>query len=164
MAENKISVGQKIWFILLPILAIAFHFFSYNLLLSMVYDLFLNVLKVPTGQFMKFSYLAEVLVCVILILIFFIVYKVAFKKAPERVKTPLNLKGSAISLAAGTGVSGFSFLWVLLAEKIPALSSSLAAMDAMTNDVGGGSSLGTILLAVIAAPLLEELKIGRAHV
>lgn len=80
MAKNNIDVRQKIWFILLPILAIGIHFFSSNIFLHGVYDLFLNVLRIPKEQFMKFSYLAEMLVYLVLILIFFIIYKLAFRK------------------------------------------------------------------------------------
>ena len=72
-------------------------------------------------------------------------------------RTAPNLKDSAISLVAGAGVSGVSYLWIMLAEKIPALQKSLAAMDAANKEIEGGSSLGLILIAVVAAPLIEEI-------
>ena len=157
MIKNNIGVRRKIWFGVLPILAIAVHFLTSNIFLYGVYDLFLNILHVPQEQFMKFSYLAEMLVYIVLILIFFIIYKLAFKKDKDEIRTAPNLKDSAISFTAGAGVSGFSFLWVLLAEKIPALQGSLAAMDAANKEIEGGSSFGVILIAVVAAPLIEEI-------
>ena len=157
MTKNNIDVRRKIWFTALPILAIVAHFFSSTIFLYSVYDLFLNVLHIPQEQFMKFSYLAEMLVYVALILIFFIIYKLAFTEYKDEIKTALNIKDSAISLTAGVGVSGVSFLWILLVEKIPALQGSLAAMDATNKEIGGGSSLGVILIAVVAAPLIEEI-------
>lgn len=71
-------------------------------------------------------------------------------------RTAPNLKDSAISLNAGAGVSGVSYLWIMLAEKIPALQRSLAAMDATNKEIEGGSSLGLILIVVVAAPFIEE--------
>lgn len=80
MIKNNIGVRRKIWFGVLPILAIAVHFLTSNIFLYGVYDLFLNILHVPQEQFMKFSYLAEMLVYIVLILIFFIIYKWHSKK------------------------------------------------------------------------------------
>lgn len=157
MTKNNIDVRRKIWFAALPILAIAGHFLTSSIFLYCIYYLFVNIFHIPEEQFMKFSYLAEILVDVILILIFFVIYKLAFRKDKDEIRTASNLKDSAISLIAGAGVSGVSFLWIMLAEKIPALQGSLVAMDAANKEIGGGSSLGVILIVVIAAPLIEEI-------
>lgn len=156
MENNNISNGKKAWFAILPVLVIGIHFLLSQLLLFGVYYLFLRILKTPKEQFMKFSYLAEMLVNVILMIIFFVIYRLNFKNDKSS-KSAFNLKDSIISVVAGVGVSGFSFLWTILADKIPIFHKSLEAMDKANKDIGGGSGVGIILLAVIAAPLVEEL-------
>lgn len=154
--KNKIK-DNKILFLILPILAIAFHFFATDILMYSVYYLFLKVLGIPKEQFMKFSYLAETLVYVILIFIFFAIYRLNFKKNNHNRDNKLSIKDAVISLIAGVGVSGFSFLWTLLADKLPILQKSLESMNEANKDLGNGSSLGIILIAVVAAPLIEEI-------
>jgi len=157
MTKNNIDVRRKIWFAALPILVITTHFFTSSIFLYGIYDLFVNIFHIPKEQFMKFSYLAEILLDVVLMLVFFIIYKLAFRKDKDEIRTAANIKDSARSLVAGAGVSGVSYLWILLAEKIPALQRSLAAMDTANKEIEGGSSLELILIAVVAAPLIEEI-------
>lgn len=148
---------RKVWFALLPVIAIAAFFLLSNILSYGVLALFMNVLRMSANQFAKFSYLAEVLVGIILIILFFAVYKVAFLKDMPKEKTATNAKDALRSVAAGFGVSGVSYLWILLAERIPLLSSSLAAMNRANAEMSGGGVMGVILMAVIVAPLLEEV-------
>lgn len=154
MAESN---QHKIRFIILPVLAIAAHYLMTNVLYMVVGVLFLDVLKIQPEQFMKFSYLAEMLIYIIMILIFFAVSKLTLKRDENEIITELNLKDSAMSMAAGLGVAGFSFLWATLADKIPALQKSVEAMNAGAEAMGGGTFIGAFLVAAIGAPLIEEI-------
>lgn len=154
--KNKIN-DKKLLFSIIPIIAIALHFFLTDILMYGVQYLFLKILNISQEQFMKFSYLAEMPVYIILMLVFFIIYKITFKKMRTQKIQKLNFKDIEISLIAGIGVSGFSFMWTLLAGKIPLLQKSLESMNAANKNIGNGSSLGVILIAVVAAPLIEEI-------
>ena len=45
----------------------------------------------------------------------------------------------------------------MLAEQLPALKDSLNAMNMGNENIGGGSFLGAVVVAVIGAPLIEEI-------
>ena len=62
----------------IPILAIALHFLLSNLLYFLVERLVLDVFHISPQQFMKHSYWGEILICAVLILVFFTLYKSAY--------------------------------------------------------------------------------------
>lgn len=62
----------------IPILAIALHFLLSNLLYFLVERLVLDVFHIPPQQFMKHSYWGEILICAVLILVFFTLYTCRF--------------------------------------------------------------------------------------
>ena len=68
-----------------------------------------------------------------------------------------DANGTAMSLIAGAGISGVSYLWIMLAKNIPAFQESLSAMEAANKSIESGSGLELILTVVIVAPLIEEL-------
>ena len=157
MTKNKVDLWYKIWFIALPIVSIVAYYFLSRALNKWVLDLFLGVLKVPMMQFIEFMYLAEILISLILLIVFFLVYELLVKKDGEEVRTKLNLKDSGLSFAAGIGVSGISFIWLTIAGKIPEFQAQIAAMKEGNSMIGGGSLHGVLLSAVIAAPIVEEV-------
>lgn len=157
MAKNKIDIRHNKRFIIFPILAIVAHFLMSNILYFAVEKLFLDILHIPEARFIKFAYLGEILVYIVLIFIFFPIYKLMLKHDKDEMKTETNGKDSILSIMAGIGVSGVSFIWIMLAEKMPAFQRSLDAMNAGNQNIGGGSLLGGILIAVIAGPLIEEI-------
>ena len=57
----------------------------------------------------------------------------------------------------GIGVSGISFIWLIIAGKIPEFQAQIAAMKEGNAMIGGGSLHGVFLSAVIAAPIVEEV-------
>ena len=157
MAKNKIDLWYKIRFIALPIVSIILYYFLSRALNKWVLELFLGVLKVPMMQFIEFMYLAEILISLILLIVFFIVYELLVKKDGDEVRTKLNLKDAGFSFAAGIGVSGISFIWLTIAGKIPMFQAQIAAMKEGNSMIGGGSLHGVLLSAVIAAPIVEEV-------
>ena len=157
MAKNKGSLWYKIWFIVLPIVSITAYYYLSIALNKWVLDLVLGVLKVPMIQFIEFMYLAEILISLILLIIFFVVYELFVKKDEDEVRTKLNLKDGGFSFAAGIGVSGISFIWITIAGKIPEFQAQIAAMRDGNSMIGGGSLHGVLLSAVIAAPIVEEV-------
>lgn len=157
MANNKVDLWYKIRFITLPIVSIVAYFFLSRALNKWVLDLFLGVLKVPMMQFIEFMYLAEILISLILLIIFFVVYEIFIKKDGDEVRTKLNIKDSGFSFLMGVGVSGISFIWITLAGKIPEFQAQIAAMKEGNAMIGGGSFHGVLLSAVIAAPIVEEV-------
>ena len=64
----------------IPILAIALHFFLSNLLYFLVERLVLDVFHISPQQFMKYSYWGEILIYAVLILVFFTLYKLLWRK------------------------------------------------------------------------------------
>lgn len=144
-------------YLAIPVLAIVSHFLLSNLLYYFVEKLVLNVFHIPVQQFMKYSYLGESLIYTLLILIFFAIYKLLWRKEEYEPYTELNSKDVAFSLIAGLGISGISFLWILLAEQIPALQKSVEAMNTGAKNIAGGNLFGTFMIAVISAPIIEEL-------
>ena len=157
MAKNKIDLWYKIRFIGLPVVSIVAYFFLSRALNKWVLDLFLGVLKVPMIQFIEFMYLAEILISLILLIIFFVVYELLVKKDGDEVRTKLNTKDAGFSFLAGVGVSGVSFIWLTIAGNIPAFQAQIAAMKEGNAMIGGGSLHGVLLSAVIAAPIVEEV-------
>lgn len=157
MVKNNPDIGRKFRFILLPILAIAVHYFMSGILLYGFYSFFINVLRITEEQFAGFSGLVEIFINIVLILIFFIVYRWVFKSDMDERSSIPSVKGTAMSLITGAGISGVSYLWIMLAKNIPAFQESLSAMEAANKSIEGGSGLELILTVVIIAPLVEEL-------
>ena len=157
MTKNKVNLWYKIWFIALPIVSIIVYYFLSRALNKWALDLFLGVLKVPMMQFIEFMYLEEILISLILLIIFFVVYELLVKKDEDEVRTKLNIKDAGFSFTAGIGVSGISFIWIIIAGKIPEFQEQIAAMREGNSMIGGGSLHGVLLSAVIAAPIVEEV-------
>ncbi len=147
----------KTKFIAFPIFIIALHLILSNILYYTAEKLVLDIFHIPKEQFAKFSYLGEVFVYAVLILVFFTIYKLVFAKDKAEAKLSLNPTYSVKCLVAGVGVSGVSLLWIMLAEQLPALKDSLNAMNMGNENIGGGSFLGAVVVAVIGAPLIEEI-------
>lgn len=79
-----------------------------------------------------------------------------FRGTAEKSGLP-DAKKTAMSLIAGAGISGVSYLWIMAAKNIPAFQESLLAMEAANKSIEGGSAAQLLLTVAIAAPLLEEL-------
>ena len=141
----------------IPILAIALHFLLSNLLYFLVERLVLDVFHIPPQQFMKHSYWGEILIYAVLILAFFTLYKLLWRKDISEPRTATNFKDVLGSLVVGFGICGISGLWIMLAEQLPSLQKSVEAMNAGTENIAGGNAFGTFMIAVIAAPVVEEI-------
>ena len=141
----------------IPILAIALHFLLSNLLYFLVERLVLDVFHIPPQQFMNYSYWGEILIYAVLILAFFTLYKLLWRKEISEPRTATNFKDVLGSLVVGFGICGISGLWIMLAEQLPSLQKSVEAMNAGTENIAGGNAFGTFMIAVIAAPVVEEI-------
>ena len=108
----------------IPILAIALHFLLSNLLYFLVERLVLDIFHISPQQFMKHSYWGEILIYAVLILVFFTLYKLLWRKDISEPRTATNFKD-----VLGSLVVGFA----------------------------GGNAFGTFMIAVIAAPVVEEI-------
>ncbi len=148
---------KKTFYAVAPVLAIALHFGMSNLLYFAVESLFLNVLRIPPQQFMKQLYLGELLVYTVLIIVFFIVYRLLWRKDGNRIHAGLAFRDLIFSIISGAGVSGVCVLWIMLAKQIPVFQKSVAAMEAGAQNIGGGGIVGGFLIAVVAAPMIEEI-------
>ena len=141
----------------IPILAIALHFLLSNLLYFLVERLILDVFHISPQQFMKYSYWGEILIYAVLILVFFTLYKLLWRKEISEPRTATNFKDVLGSLVVGFGICGISGLWIMLAEQLPSLQRSVEAMNAGAENIAGGNAFGTFMIAVIAAPVVEEI-------
>ena len=157
MSNNNMEIWYRTKFIIFPIFVITLHLVLSNILYYIAEKLVLDIFHIPKEQFAKFSYLGEAFVYAVLILVFFTIYKLVFAKDKAEAKLSLNPKYSIKCLVAGVGVSGVSLLWIMLAEQLPALKDSLNAMNMGNENIGGGSFLGAVVVAVIGAPLIEEI-------
>jgi len=102
----------------IPILAIALHFLLSNLLYFLVERLVLDVFHIPSQQFMKHSYWGEILIYAVLILVFFTLYNLLWRKDISEPRTATNFKDVLGSLVVGFGICGISGLWIMLAEQL----------------------------------------------
>ena len=157
MAKNKVDLQYKIWFIMVPILSIIAYYYLTKYLNMMAFELFLEILKIPMIQFIEFMYLSDILIALIQLIIFFVIYKLAVRRNEDELRTKLNLKDISFSVMTGIGVSGISFIWLIIAGKIPEFQAQIAAMKEGNAMIGGGSLHGVFLSAVIAAPIVEEV-------
>lgn len=157
MDKNAMSIGRRFCFLLLPILAIALHYGMSGILLYGFYSFFTNVLQLTHKQFAAFYGWTEIFVNFVLIILFFAVYRWVFQRDRGEKSGLPDAKGTAMSLIAGAGISGVSYLWIMLAKNIPAFQESLSAMEAANKSIESGSGLELILTVVIVAPLIEEL-------
>ena len=144
-------------YLAIPILAIALHFLLSNLLYFLVERLVLDIFHIPPQQFMKHSYWGEILVYAVLILVFFTLYKLLWRKDISEPRTATNFKDVLGSLVVGFGICGISGLWIMLAEQLPSLQKSVEAINAGAENIAGGNAFGTFMIAVIAAPVVEEI-------
>ena len=144
-------------YLAIPILAIALHFLLSNLLYFLVERLVLDIFHIPLQQFMKHSYWGEILIYAVLILVFFTLYKLLWRKDISEPRTATNFKDVLGSLVVGFGICGISGLWIMLAEQLPSLQKSVEAMNAGAENIAGGNAFGTFMIAVIAAPVVEEI-------
>lgn len=133
------GIGKKIWFFLLPVLAIALHYSMSGILLYGFYSFFLNVLHLTQEQFDAVSGWAEIFVNFVLIVLFFAVYRRVFPRDSEERSGLPDAKKTAMSLISGAGVSGVSYLWIMAAKNIPAFQESLLAMEAANKSIESGS-------------------------
>lgn len=157
MDKNTLGIGRRLWFLLLPILAIALHYSTSGILLYGFYSFLVNVLRLNQAQFTALSGWAEIFANFVLILLFFAVYRWVFPRDRGEKPSLPDAKRTAMSLIAGAGISGVSYLWILAARNIPAFQESLAAMEAANQSIESGSTVQLLLTVAIAAPLLEEL-------
>ena len=141
----------------IPILAVALHFLLSNLLYFLVERLVLDVFHISPQQFMNYSYWGEILIYAVLILVFFTLYKLLWRKEISEPRTATNFKDVLGSLVVGFGICGISGLWIMLAEQLPSLQKSVEAMNAGAENIAGGNAFGTFMIAVIAAPVVEEI-------
>ena len=141
----------------IPILAIALHFLLSNLLYFLVERFVLDVFHISPQQFMNYSYWGEILIYAVLILVFFTLYKLLWRKEISEPRTATNFKDVLGSLVVGFGICGISGLWIMLAEQLPSLQKSVEAMNAGAENIAGGNAFGTFMIAVIAAPIVEEI-------
>ena len=155
--RRKIDRMMKKRYFAIPILAIALHFLLSNLLYFLVERLVLDVFHIPPQQFMKYSYWGEILIYAVLILVFFTLYKLRGRKEISEQRTATNFKDVLGSLVVGFGICGISGLWIMLAEQLPSLQKSVEAMNAGAENIAGGNAFGTFMIAVIAAPVVEEI-------
>ena len=155
--RRKIDRMMKKRYFAIPILAIALHFLLSNLLYFLVERLVLDVFHIPPQQFMKYSYWGEILIYAVLILVFFTLYKLLWRKEISEPRTATNFKDVLGSLVVGFGICGISGLWIMLAEQLPSLQKSVEAMNAGAENIAGGNAFGTFMIAVIAAPVVEEI-------
>ncbi len=117
----------------------------------------MDVFHIPPQQFMKHSYWGEILIYAVLILVFFTLYKLLWRKEISEPRTATNFKDVLGSLVVGFGICGISGLWIMLAEQLPSLQKSVEAMNAGAENIAGGNAFGTFMIAVIAAPIVEEI-------
>ena len=157
MTKNKVDLWYKIRFIMVPILSIIAYYYLTKYLNMMAFELFLEILKIPMIQFIEFMYLSDILIALIQLIIFFVIYKLAVRRNEDELRTKLNLKDISFSVMTGIGVSGISFIWLIIAGKIPEFQAQIAAMKEGNAMIGGGSLHGVFLSAVIAAPIVEEV-------
>ena len=157
MTKNKVDLWYKIRFIMVPVLSIIAYYYLTKYLNMMAFELFLEILKIPMIQFIEFMYLSDILIALIQLIIFFVIYKLAVRRNEDELRTKLNLKDISFSVVTGIGVSGISFIWLIIAGKIPEFQAQIAAMKEGNAMIGGGSLHGVFLSAVIAAPIVEEV-------
>lgn len=157
MTKNKVDLWYKIRFIMVPVLSIIAYYYLTKYLNMMAFELFLEILKIPMIQFIEFMYLSDILIALIQLIIFFVIYKLAVRRNEDELRTKLNLKDISFSVMTGIGVSGISFIWLIIAGKIPEFQAQIAAMKEGNTMIGGGSLHGVFLSAVIAAPIVEEV-------
>ena len=138
----------------IPSLAIALHLLLSNLLYFLVERLVLDVFHISPQQFMNYSYWGEILIYAVLILVFFTLYKLLWRKEISEPRTATNFKDVLGSLVVGFGICGISGLWIMLAEQLPSLQKSVEAMNAGAENIAGGNAFGTFMIAVIAAPVV----------
>ena len=148
-------------YLAIPILAIALHFLLSNLLYFLVERLVLDVFHISPQQFMNYSYWGEILIYAVLILVFFTLYKLLWRKEISEPRTATNFKDVLGSLVVGFGICGISGLWIMLAEQLPSLQKSVEAMNAGAENIAGGNAFGTFMIAAVAAPVVEENFIPR---
>ena len=113
--RRKIDRMMKKRYFAIPILAIALHFLLSNLLYFLVERLVLDVFHIPPQQFMKHSYWGEILIYAVLILVFFTLYKLLWRKEISEPRTATNFKDVLGSLVVGFGICGISGLLIMLA-------------------------------------------------
>ena len=130
----------------IPILAIALHFLLSNLLYFLVERLVLDVFHIPSQQFMKHSYWGEILIYAVLILVFFTLYNLLWRKDISEPRTATNFKDVLGSLVVGFGICGISGLWIMLAEQLPSLQKSVEAVNAGAENIAGGNAFGTFIV------------------
>lgn len=155
--RRKIDRMMEKRYFAIPILAIALHFLLSNLLYFLVERLILDVFHISPQQFMNYSYWGEILIYAVLILVFFTLYNLLWRKDISEPRTATNFKDVLGSLVVGFGICGISGLWIMLAEQLPSLQKSVEAMNAGAENIAGGNAFGTFMIAVIAAPVVEEI-------
>lgn len=157
MNKYNVKLWNRIYFTMLPIISIVIYYFLSRALNKGVFELFIGILKIPMVQFIEFLYLAEILISLILLIVFFVIYELAVKKGRDEMVARFDLKTVGLSLVTGIGVSGISFIWIIIAGNIPELQAHLSAMREGNAMIGGGSLHGVFLSAVVAAPIVEEV-------
>lgn len=116
------------------------------------------LLAVVGTSVQSITYLLELIDCLMYLTIgvlYFAIWKIAFRPQSELEKPSLKLSGRSIVI--GAGIAGVIAVWMMIAEHIPALSASLQMMEKYNSMGISGGFLAVVLNPVILGPITEEL-------
>lgn len=157
--KNTVNVGlnayNKIGFFSLPILAIIFHYIMSNILYISMSRLLFDTLHLSEIRVKEFYYLGEILIYILLVVIFFAIYKFTTGRYRGEKKVAVNLKEIGKSIVTGFGVAGIICIIVGILGLIPALQRSVELVK--SKGASESNLLGTIAVSAILAPIIEEI-------
>lgn len=157
--KNTVNIGlnvyNKIGFFSLPILAIIFHYIISNILYISMSRLLFDTLHLSETRVKEFYYLGEILIYILLVVIFFAIYKFTTGRYREEIKVAVNFKDIGKSIVTGFGVAGMICIIVEISGLIPALQKSVELVK--SKGVSESNLFGTIAVSAILAPIIEEI-------
>lgn len=147
---------SKVFYIGLAVITlIAFNIVG-NLLNGLLYIILMDVLKVNI-EFINNSYdILNILICTIELLIFAPVY---FKYLYKKDKGKFNPSSSNFIklIIIALGISGLSFVWIKIAEQVPALDKYLKVLEQVNEHLTAGSPLAVFITTAVLGPIIEEV-------
>ena len=117
---------------------------------GLIFRFFIKVMEIDPNVLIQQQQLIEVASHVIALGIYFIVYKLIFRKDNKIQDEGVKVKKMGLCAMMGIGVSGISLLWIMLSHHIPMLQESGSMLEQSSKNMALGNPILVILLKMVA--------------
>lgn len=155
--EGKINIKNTLLYSIIALAAAGSVLVMLSTIFGLIFRFFIKVMEIDPNVLIQQQQLIEVASHVIALGIYFIVYKLIFRKDNKIQDEGVKVKKMGLCAMMGIGVSGISLLWIMLSHHIPMLQESGSMLEQSSKNMALGNPILVILLTAVFAPVIEEI-------